>query len=312
MKKKTLELIQGIQNELIAVCDSERVAHNEAWWMLEKITGQVKPALLAYKHISLTQEQEQTLEQWVKQRVQDKKPLQYILGSVLFCGCDIFVESPVLIPRPETEEMVTWLIDKINELEYAHGSNTHEDQGGSQQELNILDLCSGSGCISIALARAFKDAHIIGLDISEQAIALANKNKAHNNVKNVTFAQSDLYGFLSGDQKFDVIISNPPYLSDTCYEHVSDEIKLWEDKQALVTGNNGMAIYERIIKQAREYLKDQKQKYFQKNNKLPEIILEIGVDQSTIETLFSGAGFEDVRVYKDMAGMRRWVTARLK
>ena len=100
-------------------------------------------------------------------------------------GSEIFVEPPILIPRPETEQLTSWLIEKLKKVK--------------NEKLNILDLCSGSGCISLALASALPNAFIVGADINPQAITLAQKNKKHNKIENATFIQSDLYSNIYQD-----------------------------------------------------------------------------------------------------------------
>jgi len=241
------------------------------------------------KTFTLTKEQQQKLEHWINQRVNEKKPLQYILGKVPFCDLEILVEPPILIPRPETEEIVCWLIEQIKQ------------QG--HKNLSILDVCCGSGCIGLALARAFPEATVVGLDINEQAIDLSEKNKKHNNISNISFVQSDLYQALSKEQVFDIIISNPPYLSEESYENVSDEIRIWEDKQALVAQHDGMALYEKIIAQSHNFLKQ--------TNKGPHLVLEIGIDQNTIKELFIQAGFTNIEIHNDMSGKKRWITGSI-
>ena len=288
-----LDLVHEITTHLLTHIPNNRVAELEAWWMLEKLTNQEKALLIAHQELSLSPQQQETLNQWLHERITQKKPLQYILGSVPFCNLTIMVQPPFLIPRPETEEMVAWLIETIKK---AHAKN-----------VTILDLCTGTGCIGLALAAALPDAHIVGIDINDGAIKLAQQNKALNKLSNITFTQSDLYKALDADEKFDLIISNPPYLSETCYAHVSEEIRLWEDKNALVGNHEGMIFYEKIISQAPLYLKNNT--LLDKN--VPQLVLEIGIDQDSIEELFSKTPFREVKIYNDMQGMKRWVTARI-
>ena len=151
------------------------IPEQEAWWLVQKITSKNKSFLLLNRTIQLTSDQEITLFKWVNERI-NKKPLQYILGSVPFCNLDILVKPPILIPRPETEEWSSDLIKKLPNI-----------------PLNILDLCSGSGCITLALTKALPKARVIGLDIEQEAIDLALENKRHNDIHNVDFIKSDLY-----------------------------------------------------------------------------------------------------------------------
>lgn len=289
------EFVQSIATKLRAR-NTTGNEEQEAWWLLEAITKTKKAALLTQTNISLTGDQEKTLEHWIGQYINEKKPLQYILGSVPFCSLEIIVEPPILIPRPETEEITLWLIDKIEQ-------NTRN--AIPAPPLAILDLCCGSGCIGLALAKAFPQATIIGTDINNKAIKLAQKNKAYNDISNITFIQSNLFDALEAQNQFDIIISNPPYLSQESYRKVSDEIRLWEDEQALVAQNHGLAIYEQIIPEAHKYLKKPH------NNNTPQIVLEFGIDQSSgqLENCLRENNFTDITMHKDLQDKPRWLAA---
>ena len=189
-------LIQQIAKKIATALGLDfDTAEQEAWWILEKITGLSKARLLFLNTQTLTHDQELTLEKIIKQRTDEKMPLQYILGSVPFCNLDILVHPPILIPRPETEEWVHWLINLFAPMHHV--------------PLKILDLCTGTGCIALALAQAFAQSSIIGIDINPDAITRANKNKTHNAITNVTFLISDLYASLTPSQTFHLIVSNP-------------------------------------------------------------------------------------------------------
>ncbi len=286
-------LVHEIAAHVIVRCDGDqRVAEREAWWLLEKLTGQFEAELLVDNMIILSDDQEEHLQLWIKQRVQEKKPLQYILESVPFGGIDILTAPPILIPRPETEEIVAWVIEIIKK--------------SGVGLFDLLDLCTGTGCIALALAKTFPQATVIGSDINAQAVALAEKNKKLNMINNAQFIVSDMYEQLDPQRKFDMIISNPPYLSSESYEKVSDEIRLWEDPKALVAEDSGMALYERILERAKEYLKIPDQK-----NKLPQLVLEIGIDQKNIEAIVKKYGFNRVELFNDMQRMPRWIAAWL-
>jgi len=256
-------------------------AKQEAWWLLEKVTGKKESELLLHKSISPS-EQEQ-LDKLIKERVVDKKPLQYILGSVPFLDLEIKVQPPILIPRPETEEWTGNLIKQLS----------------GKTNLKILDLCSGSGCIALALAKAFIDAEVIGLDILEEAIQLSEENKVLNNVKNIKFLQSDLYNAVSG-LKFDVIVSNPPYVTEEEWSQLEPEVKNWESKTALIAEDNGLGIYKKIISDAHVYL-----------NKNGLIALEIGASQGeAVSSLLKDYGFVKIQIHKDICKKDRLVTAQ--
>lgn len=286
-------LVQEVALHLLPSVDDPRVAEQNAWWLLEKLTGSFASELIADDMIIISQEQEELLQEWVRQRVEDKKPLQYILGFVPFCNLDIYVEPPILIPRPETEEIVAWLINKMKQ----QGVNSFD----------ALDLCTGSGCIALALAKTFSKSSVVGLDINAEAIKLAEKNKKINMVSNASFIISNLYQQLDEHKKFDLIVSNPPYLSSASYTKVSDEIRLWEDPRALLADYNGMDLYEKIVHDVMRYIKQPLAPTI-----TPQLVLEIGIDQQDIESLIKKVGFKRVESFNDMSGMRRWIAAWLK
>ena len=284
------QMINTITHQLSDVAGSKHAGQLEAWWLLEKLTGKKKVALLIEQTTTLTPEQEQQLEAWLHQRIKDRKPLQYILGLVPFCGLEILVEPPVLIPRPETEEWVTWLIEQLKPV--------------ADKPLHILDLCSGSGCIALALAQALPASVVIGLDIEPKAVALAEKNKQHNKVTNAQFKLSDLYHVLGTDQTFDLIVSNPPYITPEEFEKLSPEVQLWEDKKALVAQKRGMEIYERIVQESPRFLT--KSSVLTARN-LPRIVLELGNFPEEVGGLLEGAGYSNIRLHQDMQKSTRWV-----
>jgi len=285
-------LVKEVAAQLIPRCVDQHNAEREAWWLLEKLTGQFEAELIADNMIILSEEQDGQLQNWIEQRVHNKKPLQYILGSVPFCNLDILTASPILIPRPETEEITAWVIDLMKQHHVA--------------AIDILDLCTGTGCIALSLAKALPGASVIGSDINVHAVTLAEKNKKLNNVTNASFLASDLYNQLDPQKKFDVIISNPPYLSADSYKDVADEIRLWEDPRALIADHKGMAIYERILHDAKLHLKKPS-----KDTQIPQLVMEIGIDQTSIKDLVLKAGFSRVELFNDMSSKPRWIAAWL-
>lgn len=288
-------VIARTTEQLLPICRTSHAAQAESWWLIEKLTSRRRVDLIAQQDFSLTQPQLEQLQRWVFERTHHNKPLQYILGSVPFCNLEILVEPPILIPRPETEEWCAWLIDLYQPLKH--------------HPLTILDLCSGSGCIALALAQAFPMAKVIGCDISPKALALANKNKTHNAITNVLFIHSDLYQSLDQETTFDLIVGNPPYIAPDEYSHLSNQVKDWEDKIALVAQNHGFAILEKIISDARIHLK---QPSITTAIQLPRIVLEHGRDQEThLKEIAQKAGLEHILEHKDLEGIYRWVSARV-
>ena len=178
---------------------------------------------------------EDNLEEAIK-RLEQGEPVQYIVGDVNFYGNIIKVNKNVLIPRRETEELVEKTIEYINKYFL-------------NQEINILDIGTGSGCIPITLKKHFPKNKITAVDISEQALSVAKENAIDNEVE-IEFIHSDLFQNIKG--KYHCIISNPPYIKEN--EEIMDIVKNNEPHIALYAPNEGLYFYEKILKEAKKYL----------------------------------------------------------
>ena len=179
---------------------------------------------------------EDNLEQAIK-RLEEGEPVQYIVGDVNFYGNTIKVNKNVLIPRPETEE----LVEKTSEYLKEYFS----------EKLDILDIGTGSGCIAITLKKLFPNSKVSAIDISNKALDVAKENAKLNNTE-VNFYESNIFTNVKG--KYDCIISNPPYLTDNDY--IMDVVKNNEPNIALFAKDNGLFFYKEILKDANKYLKE--------------------------------------------------------
>lgn len=212
-------------------------------------------------------------------KLKNKYPIQYLIGYVNFYGYKINVNDSVLIPRYETEYLVEKTIKYINKI-------------FKNDKINIVDLGCGSAAISIALAKK-TNSNITGIDISDKAIEVA-KNNAKENKVNINFILNDMLDNIN--DKYDVIISNPPYIDES--EEVMDMVKLYEPKIALYAPNNGLYYYEKILKSAKTNLNS---KYL--------IAFEIGMNQAEfvskmIQTYLPNSKYS---VEKDLSGKNRYV-----
>lgn len=296
MKKRDVVILsKQIENRLKKRYDDPTLCNQYAWWMIESVTGKNQTELIAEKDITFTTKQIDTLEKYIQKQLEEKTPLQYLLGRVPFDNIKVLVEPPVLIPRPETEEMVYKIIDYFNKLEH--------------KKITILDIGTGSGCIAISLAKILPETTIYATDISDEAIVLAKKNAAFNNTANITFLKSDIYESIPDNLKFDFIVSNPPYVSQEEWEQLDESVTKWEDKRALVAHKKGFAIIERIAAKAPEFLKINEE---MESKKIPRLMIEIGYQQGEkTKEIFQNAGFVDVQVLKDMEGKDRFVVGRI-
>ena len=238
-------------------------------------------------------------------------PLAQILGRQSFYGLDFYVNENVLIPRADTECLVDLVLEDYAELakqtektyaekrNSAHVSNKHEDDvenGANSSSLNILDLCTGSGCIGISVAKHLPYQELLLVDLSEKALAVAKKNAEKHLGGNVRLLQSDLLTEVH-EKRFSLLLSNPPYIVSRVIPGLEREGSEYEPKMALDGGEDGLIFYRRIAKEAKAVL-------------LPgaRLYLEIGYDQGeSVKDIFQKEGYEAVEVFPDLSGNPRVV-----
>ena len=263
-----------------------------AWWILEAITQKSKTVLILEKNFNLSISQEEMLTNWLYKLKNQNYPLQYLLGSVPFLDLNILVKTPTLIPRPETEEWVDNLIKTF--------------QAAKKEKLFVLDIGVGTGCIGLAIAKTFPSWNVLGVDISDKALALAEQNKIENKIENINFIKSDLFECLP-NKKFDLIVSNPPYINQKQYEELADSVAQWEDRQALVASVDGLSVIKNIAAKAHKYL-------VESTNicNVPSLVMEVDYTHITeVKALLLNAYFSKVEIKKDLAGKERVVYAYL-
>lgn len=264
--------------DAVKLCESELcMLENptlEAEWLVALSLG-IKRADV-YKTDEIDKKFEKRLFKDLKKRKKGM-PLEYVVSSANFYGYDLYVDKNVLVPRPETEELVLLAKDYI------------------ERGQDVLDIGTGSGAIAIAIKKQ-TDANVFAVDKSRSALKIAKKN-AKNNHADIDFAFSDLFSGVRG-RKFDAIIANPPYISRKEYEKLDKTVKNYEPKLALVGGEDGLKLYKRIIKDAPKFLKE--------NGK---IFFEIGFDQAEAVSKMLEKDFENIKVKKDLEGNDRMVFA---
>lgn len=235
------------------------------------------------------------LERVLKQREQ-RVPLQYLMGECEFMGYDFYVDERVLIPRQDTECLVELAVESIREKKVKLGQEYSEaDHGENVSKVKVLDLCTGSGCIGISVAKLCPDTEVTLADISEGALSVAKKN-ADNLGADVTLIRGNLFENIEG--RFDYILSNPPYIPSEVIEGLMPEVKEHEPRLALDGEVDGLSFYRKIINEAPDYLNPEGRIYF-----------EIGAEQGKdLIRLMDERGFSEVKVHKDLAGLDRIVT----
>ncbi len=213
-------------------------------------------------------------------RLSQDEPAQYIVGETEFHGLTLDVDARALIPRPETEELVAVILAE-----------------NASDNLKVLDIGTGTGAISLSLAKAQPTWQVLASDISPDALALAQQNATKNAVANVGFTRSDVFSNVSGN--YDIIVSNPPYIADFEKVDLAKNVLDYEPHLALFAEDNGLAIYQKIAENAQSYLTDK-----------GKIYLEIGHLQGQAVSQLFQHHFPDkrVRVLQDLAGKDRMIT----
>ena len=252
--------------------------------VLEHITGSKKAERMIYKNESFTPEEEKQLKQYTERLLQHE-PVQYVLNEAWFCGLKFYVDNNVLIPRPETEELVEWIISNLK---------------FPVDELKILDIGTGSGCIPISLKRRVRKAEVWACDISDLALTIARKN-ADDNGALVDFVGLD---FLDRAQRMqlpqvDIIVSNPPYIPERDKETIQKNVLDHEPHTALfVKDNDPLVFYRAIAEFGKEHL-----------HKGGSIYCEIHEDMgSSVDELFQSYGYR-TELKKDMQQKERMIRA---
>lgn len=277
-----MNLIKNIIGDLSSVLPANEV-RAVALTLCEHVTGLSRAQLLSDNSLIFTPEQQQIISQSVE-RLKKHEPLQYVLGETEFCGFHIKVDSRVLIPRPETEELVEWVVNDWKDI-----------------SCRIADVCTGSGCIAIALAKNLPDATLSAYDISEEALSLARENSRLNET-NVRFFCADALSdkWIDPLDTLDVIVSNPPYVLESEKLSMQPNVLDYEPSIALfVPDADPLLFYEAIGKKALASLKHEGALYV-------EINREKG--KETV-VLFRQMGFGFVELRTDLFGNARMIKA---
>jgi release factor glutamine methyltransferase len=239
MSTQLREILNHAAQQLAANPDLRDQARRDAELLLLHHLNISRAQLLANPSRELTEAEESAYWQSIQRRA-TTEPIQYITGQQEFYGLPFKVTPAVLIPRPETEHLVEAVIQRLPQ----------------NQPLRIVDIGTGSGAIAIALAVHLPQTHITALDLSPEALKIAQANAETNNVANrITFLQSDLLSALAHEAAFDAIVSNPPYIPQTDSPTLHPEVRDHEPHTALFAGDEGLDIYRRLIPQAHTLLK---------------------------------------------------------
>lgn len=254
----------------------------DAWYLMEAAFGIDRTWY--YLHGGEAAADEAKVSQflkWINKRAEGI-PVQQLTGKASFMGFEFEVTGDVLVPRQDTETLVETALSKLPE------------------DACVLDMCTGSGCIILSLAALRPDIRGLGADLSEKALAVAEKNCIRLGLSGrIELKHSDMFETISG--RFDMIVSNPPYIRSDEIENLMREVKDHEPRMALDGGADGLVFYRRLVADAPEHLKAG-----------GHLIMEIGFDQAAdVTALMSAAGYKEITVVKDLPGLDRVVCGRI-
>ena len=287
MKGETWEALLKEGQEILEAAGIEE-AGLDAWLLLEYESGKNRAYYFAHCKEKADEEIKTSYMEKIRKRAQHI-PLQHLTHQGYFMGYEFFVNENVLVPRQDTEVLVEEALSLIKEKEVPQ----------------ILDMCTGSGCILLSILLEREDALGTGVDLSEKALSVAEKNRETYHLETrAELIKSDMFqsGYFEGKKEsFDIIVSNPPYIPTEEIEKLQAEVRFHDPFMALDGKEDGLYFYRIIAKNAGEYLKPG-----------GFLACEIGCDQGEdVKKMFESCGFSDVKVIKDLAGLDRVVSGKL-
>ena len=285
----------------LQTCYDQREATAVAAAVIAHITGLDNTGRLINKQKQLTDEQAQTFYN-ITEELLRQKPLQYVLHEAPFYGMNLYVNENVLIPRPETEELVDWIIQEAKSARYMIQDTRDKEHGArSKNQISILDIGTGSGCIPVALKKHLPAASIDAIDISEKALEVAKKNAAAQST-NIHFYELDILNENLWQQlpKYDIIVSNPPYITKKEAATMHNNVLLHEPHTALfVPDENPLLFYEAIAQFGLQHVNNNGKLFFEINE----------VYGKEISEMLQAKGYENIELRKDMQGKERMIKA---
>lgn len=263
----------------------------DAWILLENICNISRTDYFVKMHDEVPDEYVSSYLAAIDKRL-THYPLQYILGEWHFMGIKFKVNENVLIPRQDTEVLVVKILNIIQE-EFKH-----------QDKIKILDMCTGSGCIGISLAKLCNKVEVTAVDLSKEAIVVARENARMNDVKNIHFIESDLFkvfNMYNDQEPFDIIVSNPPYICSKEIDSLMAEVKNFEPRMALDGDEDGLVFYRKIVEGCKPYIK-----------KGGYLAFEIGWNQAEDVKELMRSRYDNLEVVQDLAFLDRVVVGKRK
>lgn len=277
------------QNTILKLQQSEissQEASVEVNILMDFVFGINKKDLILNPEKVLPEDEIEKFNSLIERRIKEKIPVQYLTNKAYFMGEEFYVDENVLIPRPETEILIEQILGLIR---FACNDK-------------ILDIGTGSGCIACMIAKMSKNVEVFACDISEKALEVAQKNTENLGVTDkVNFIRSDLFENIPNEIKFDIIVSNPPYIPEKEKSGIQPEVLLHEPHSALfVPDEKGVSFYKKLASEAKDRLEEN-----------GFLAVEIGINQSDeVSDIFQKAGFKEIKIIKDYAGIDRVAIAK--
>ncbi len=258
-------------------------ARLDAEYIFAHVLGVKRASLILNFDMEISEENKNLIRKYIVRRGKYREPLQYILKEWEFYGRTFKVAEGVLIPRPDTEILAEQCIILMKDFENP----------------KILDIGTGSGAISVTLAKELPNSEVLGLDISDEALKIAVENRELNGASNLKFLKSDVFQHVK-EKNYDLIVSNPPYIPVEEYNELMPEVKQYEPRMALTDGGDGYYFYRKISEESMEYLKNG-----------GYLAFEVGYNQGeTVSQLMEKNGFRIEGRIADYAGIERVIIGR--
>ncbi len=282
--------ISNLQSALLAAYPEDE-ARSLAWWIAEELTGKSRTELQFGCKDTTFSPIMQEKSQEIISRLLHFEPIQYIFGHTLWCGLDLLVTPATLIPRPETAE----LVERIN---------LKSEILNLKSQIHVLDVGTGSGCIALALKKAHPSWSVTGIDISPEAIAIARENARRNNL-DVNFQVADIFDSNEENPKFEIVVSNPPYICESEKSSMRPNVLNFEPSSALfVPDSDPLKFYRKIAEIFSPITR----------NPLPVTHLFFEINEAygeELKQLLDSLGYTDIQIHKDIYGKDRIIEARM-
>ena len=283
--------ISNLQSALLAAYPEDE-ARSLAWWIAEELTGKSRTELQFGCKDTTFSPIMQEKSQEIISRLLHFEPIQYIFGHTLWCGLDLLVTPATLIPRPETAE----LVERVSNLKF--------EISNLKSPVRVLDIGTGSGCIAIALKKAHPSWSVTGIDISPEAIAIARENARRNKVE-VNFQVADIFDFNEENPKYDLVVSNPPYICESEKTSMRTNVLNFEPSSALfVPDADPLKFYRRIAELFSLPLEGK--------GRERGLFFEINEAYGPqLSAMLDSLGYTDIQIHKDIYGKDRIIEARM-